>query len=382
MFICKVASRCNLDCDYCYVYHRIDQSWRQQPNRVSLETVKQLAKRVDEHALAHNLPNIDIVMHGGEPLLIGLKHMKRFCEVIRENTHHTNTHFHVQTNGTLFDQETLNFCLEWNVSVGLSFDGPRQANDLHRINHDGHSSFDAVEQTLKLLCSEDGRKIWSGFLTVIDIRNDPVEVYSYLRSFNPPSIEFLLPLCHYDLRPFGKETSLDTTPYADWLLRVFEVWYHERPQTTKIRRFRDIIALLAGASDSTEEWGLTPVDFILVETNGEIQAVDTLKVTYPGASHLGLNIFDHSFDDALKSPAVIERQSGLAVLCETCQKCELVNVCGGGYFPHRYSRVMGFQNPSVYCADLMKLIRTIYRTVDDDLRKLRIGTCQSAKRGV
>ena len=34
-FLVKVASRCNLDCDYCYVYHHADQSWRAMPEVLS-----------------------------------------------------------------------------------------------------------------------------------------------------------------------------------------------------------------------------------------------------------------------------------------------------------------------------------------------------------
>ena len=30
-FIVKLHSRCNLSCDYCYVYHHVDQSWRDRP---------------------------------------------------------------------------------------------------------------------------------------------------------------------------------------------------------------------------------------------------------------------------------------------------------------------------------------------------------------
>jgi uncharacterized protein len=64
------------------------------------------------------------------------------------------------------------------------------------------------------------------------------------------------------------------------------------------------------------------------------------------------------------------RQQNWHTLSETCRRCDLVRVCGGGYFPQRYSRENGFQNTSVYCADLMKLIRTITGTVRQDLRSL------------
>lgn len=371
MFICKVASRCNLDCDYCYVYRHADQTWRNQPVKMSLDTAAQFGRRIDEHARRHGLTRVDVVMHGGEPFLIGLDYMQQLCTIISEHALNTQIQFRTQTNGTFFDKATLEFCIKWNMTVGLSLDGPRHVNDVHRLDHHGHSSFADVERGLTLLSSREGRPIWSGFLTVIDLRHNPLDVYEYLRSFTPRSIEFLLPLGHYELRPPGKEVSLDTTLYADWLLPIFHRWYEERPQPITIRRFRDVIALLAGLNNSSEEWGLQPIDFAVIETNGEIQAVDTLKITYPGANHLGLDIFRHSFDDMFSAPSVVERQLRWSSICTTCQSCSLVKVCGGGYFPHRYSHANGFQNPSIYCADIMKLIREIHVCVSADVRRLR-----------
>ena len=366
-FICKVASRCNLDCDYCYIYHHVDQTWRDQPQRMSLDTAAQLGRRIKEHALRHHLSGVDVTLHGGEPLLVGVDYLTQWVEQVAMLAEGVPLQFQMQTNGVLFDEEALQFCLKWNVRVGLSMDGPRKANDLHRFNFDRKSSFEMVERAARLLASPEGKRIWSGFLAVIDLQHDPVEVYDYFRSFNPHSIEFLLPLANYDARPPGKLVDLNTTPYADWLLAIFLQWFNERPQTITVRRFRDIIALMAGATSSSEEWGLQPVDFAVVETNGSIEAVDTLKTCYSGANYLGLNIFTNTFDDMYTAPAVVERQARWSKLCATCQECELVGVCGGGYFPHRYSAQNGFQNPSIYCADLMKMIREIHRAVSATL---------------
>lgn len=367
-FICKVASRCNLNCDYCYVYHHPDQSWRTQPQRMSLSTAGRLGERINEHAVAHGLAQVDFILHGGEPLLLGVDYLRALCETVTRHAPDVRIRWNGQTNGTAYTEEVLEFCREWEVSFGLSLDGPRMANDLHRLDHAGRSSFDAVERSLELL----GRSghLWGGILAVIDLRADPLETYSYFRSFNPPSIDFLLPLANHDSPPPGKEDPY-ATPYADWLLKVFDVWYAEKPQPIRIRRFRDIVALYLGSTRSSEEWGLQPVDFIVVETNGEIQAVDTLKTTYPGACDLGMNIFSHGFDNALSSPLVRSRQNNWATLCDTCRSCDLVRICGGGYFPQRYSSSNGFQNTSVYCADLMKLIRTVTGTVGADLRSLQ-----------
>src|SRR6267154_5234629 len=70
-FIVKIHSRCDLACDYCYMYEMADQSWRDRPRRMSDEIAAQTAMRIGEHARAHRLARISRVLHGGEPLLAG-----------------------------------------------------------------------------------------------------------------------------------------------------------------------------------------------------------------------------------------------------------------------------------------------------------------------
>src|SRR5580692_5031920 len=49
-FIVKVHSRCDLSCDYCYMYEMADQSWRDQPRAMSEQTADVTARRIGEHA--------------------------------------------------------------------------------------------------------------------------------------------------------------------------------------------------------------------------------------------------------------------------------------------------------------------------------------------
>ena len=73
----------------------------------------------------------------------------------------------------------------------------------------------------------------------------------------------------------------------------------------------------------------------------------------------GLDVFRHSFDEALRHPGVAARQAGAAALAAQCRACPLLRVCGGGHYAHRYRAGHGFRNPSVYCADLQRLIRHV-----------------------
>jgi uncharacterized protein len=46
----KVASRCNINCTYCYVYNMGDDGWRDMPALISRETVGALAEALGELA--------------------------------------------------------------------------------------------------------------------------------------------------------------------------------------------------------------------------------------------------------------------------------------------------------------------------------------------
>ena len=63
----KVASRCNLDCSYCYVYHMGDESWRSLPKRMSKETQALVVAELGSLMRAQSRP-FSVVLHGGEKL--------------------------------------------------------------------------------------------------------------------------------------------------------------------------------------------------------------------------------------------------------------------------------------------------------------------------
>src|SRR6201999_2913275 len=82
-FVIKIHSRCDLSCDYCYMYQMADQTWRDQPRKMSESTVDLAAKRIGEHARAHHLSQIAVTLHGGEPLLAGPGLIERLVDSTR-----------------------------------------------------------------------------------------------------------------------------------------------------------------------------------------------------------------------------------------------------------------------------------------------------------
>src|SRR5207247_437225 len=185
-------------------------------------------------------------------------------------------------------------------------------------------------------------------------------------SYKPPSLDFLLPDNNFDRIPFGK-SDFNSTPYADWLIKIFNNWFN-REKTIEIRFFNSIIEQIFGFPSIVETLGLEPAPIIVIETNGNIEALDVLKTTYNGATRLGFNVLDSDFDQIFTHNLVNIRNNGINSLCRECQQCSMVKICGGGYLPHRYSSRNNFDNTSVYCMDLKKLILHIYTSIHSQIK--------------
>ncbi|MFJ5222007.1 FxsB family cyclophane-forming radical SAM/SPASM peptide maturase [Streptomyces sp. NPDC088400] len=367
-FIVKAHGRCNLACRYCYLYAGPDRTWRERPAAASPAVLDRTADRIAEHAAAHSLSEISLVLHGGEPLLAGAGRLAAFAGLVRDRVGPGRTvHATVQTNATLLTEARIATLARHSIRVGISLDGGLPAHNTLRVDHAGRPSRAAAARGARLLAAHHP-EAYAGILTVVDPRTDPVEMYESLLALRPPALDLLLPHGNWTTPPPGlpggdpdsrTPGANHPTPYGDWLCAVFDRWWRAGRRETRIRLFEECVALLLGLPGATESLGLDPVNAIVVETDGAIEQVDSLKSAYDTAAATGLDIFRHTFDDALRHPGVAARQAGAGALAAVCRACPLLTVCGGGHYAHRYRAGHGFTHPSVYCADLDRLVRHV-----------------------
>ncbi len=353
-YVLKVHSRCDLACDHCYVYEHADQSWRRKPRAISVATVDAAAIRIAEHAARHRIGRVRIVLHGGEPLLIGHAGMGQILAVLdRRITPVTRLGVSIQTNGVRLDERWCDLFGQHGVMIGVSLDGDRAANDRHRRFADGRSSYEQVSRALALLREPRYRHLYAGILCTIDIGSDPIAVYEALVAEEPPRIDLLLPHATWE-NPPARSAGLDE-PYAAWLLAVHRRWERDG-KPVPIRFFDSLMSAANGGPSWSEAVGTDPVDLMVVETDGTFEEPDVLKIAYDGAPATSLHVSSHTVDEVARLPGFAVRGGGIAALSQTCQACEVVRTCGGGLYAHRYRAGTGFDNPSVYCADLKSLI--------------------------
>ncbi|MGY5056287.1 radical SAM/SPASM protein FxsBH, inactivated beta-hydroxylase extension form [Streptomyces sp. 900105755] len=361
--VLKIHSRCDLLCDHCYVYQHADQSWRSRPTFIRPETVRAVAARLAEYAGSRALESVSVILHGGEPLLVGPARLRDICaELTRALAPLTALDLRMHTNAVTLNRRHLDVCREFGVRVSVSLDGDRAANDRHRLDRRGRSSYDRVVRGIRLLQEPEYRHLFSGVLCTVDVANDPVAVHDALTELAPPRIDYLLPHSTWDSPPPNPAGT--TTPYADWLLAVFDRW-EQQGRPMPVRTFDSVLSTLRGGPPLTEALGLAPSDLAVIETDGDFEQADWLKSAYAGAPETGYDVFRHGFAEFAAHPGVQARQRGVDGLGDTCRGCPVVRSCGGGLYGHRYRSGNGFDNPSVFCGDLRSLIEGIADRVTD-----------------
>jgi uncharacterized protein len=319
-------------------------------------------ERIAEHVNRHGLASVDVILHGGEPLLAGAEWLASLVGSLHARVP-AQVRMTLQTNGTLLDRPMLSTLKSLGIGIGVSLDGDAEATGRHRRYANGRNSFDDITDGLGLLQSPEFRDCYNGVLCTIDVENDPVSTYEALLKFAPPALDLLLPHANWS-------TARPGTGYADWLIAVFERWYSAPRQETRIRLFSELIQLVLGHPGEVEGLGLLPSTLVVVDTDGAIKQLDSLSSTYPGAADTGLAVMSNSFDDMLDLPTTVARQIGADALSPQCRACEVMGICGGGLYPHRFRNDTGFLNPSVYCDDLFKLITHVRDRVVADLHLL------------
>lgn len=349
--ILKVASRCNLNCSYCYVYNKGDMSWRDRPTRMSDQVIDAAITRIRRHCLLSQQPRIDIAFHGGEPSLIGADQFSEICGRLRDGLDDlVAVKLLMQTNGTLLDESWISVLEHHDVHVGISVDGPKDVHDAFRVDHQGRGSYDAVTRGVELLRSS---RVHISALTVVQLGQDGLRSHRHLRALGFDRIHYLLPdFTHDTIDPVRQEYG--PTPCADYLLPILEHWWMNEAADVSIGIFWHMARLIYGGASQIDFFGSPPLRFIFIESDGALEGLDVLKICEPGMSGTGLNVLTSEFMDVADRSDFyrnvmfdgIDRPAA-------CRGCREERTCGGGYLPHRYSRAAGFDNRSVWCRDIL-----------------------------
>ena len=330
---------------------------------MSIETIDATVKSLAEVAAAQNKP-FAVVLHGGEPLLIGPGRLHYLFDSLRAKLP-PSLPVSMQTNGILLTDEVLNMCSEYKVSVAVSIDGPKVVNDASRMDHRGEGTFDRVIRGIERLSAHrDSDFLYAGLLAVIDTRYSPQEIYSFFKDIKAPSVDFLYRDGHYACLPFGK-SSINSVEYGSWMLKLAGCYVNDQ-SPVPIRIIDDMFKVLLGGTGTKEGMGITEFGIAIIDTDGSITKNDTLKSSGTSADQFEnkWNVKTGSLVNLLQSEEFEHYYHQQKPSNEKCRKCPYFTVCGGGMLTHRWSIKNGFDNPTIYCSDQMYLIEGLKKILE------------------
>lgn len=349
--ILKITERCNIDCTYCYYFNGNNEDYTIQPAYLSFDTAKSLVSYLCDAALTHSIDEIQIDLHGGEPLLMKKARMSAILEIFRSGIPaSTNLKICVQTNATLLDNEWISIFSKYNVAIGISLDGPPKENDLHRIDKQGRGTYSTVAKAIKKLKAINERQegIFAGIICVINPNFDGRKVYRhFVDDLGIKRIHFLNP--NHTRDTATTELAEGT---AQFLLGALTEWLNDGDPQIYVRQFTDPLRRLCATNLSKA----TPHRFIAmtVRADGQLAIDDDLRNTLPSLFNLGLNVATSTLADFINHPRVANFLQACAETPPACLQCGANGICrsGAGFgesILHRYSFVNKFRNASLFC---------------------------------
>jgi uncharacterized protein len=232
--VVKLTERCNINCTYCYVFNKGDETFKEHPPLMPLNVVDAMGSFLNDAAEKTGATEVIVIFHGGEPLILKKRKFDQVCTNLRALiTAPEKLRFCIQTNGMLVDEEWIELFDKHQIAVGVSIDGPKEENDRYRIDHQGRGTYDRVAKGIHLLreARDEGLIPGMGVLSVANPRLDGGLVYRhFVDELKLDNFDFLLPI-----DPHDGFNYLDNEGYSRFLCQVFDEWVRDNNPIVSVR---------------------------------------------------------------------------------------------------------------------------------------------------
>jgi uncharacterized protein len=329
-YILKLAgTSCNIDCTYC------NEKSKALVYNENL-TIKYISKLFED---SNDNEKIDILLHGGEPLIIGFQKIKNLLELLRAN-HDKLGYVKVQTNGTLLNKKWFQLFFEdfqdLKIDISISLDGDSYLNYL-RVDYQNKDTTTSVENVF-LLAKQYNKKI--GVLSVINKLhiNNTQRFVSYFEKFKENILFLKFNPLYTSREELDTATNITPSEYTYFLQRVYQLWIEKNLyKNFVIEPIISYIQSLKGIEDRKycefqKNKPYKCFEFNTIYPNGDIAPCDTLSIN---DFKVG-NIFNNSIQVEEKN--FFEQKHNLKIIDlmnSKCEACEIKELCGGGCLAQR-----------------------------------------------
>jgi len=350
--IFKPTEMCNARCIYCEVVKKT-----RGPKQMTFKTLELFFRRVNEFLLERPQEEMEIIWHGGEPLLLGPRYFEQARLYQEKHCSETVTRIEhsIQSNLTLLSREFLDPLRKLGITdLGSSYDpignirGLGQKRDWLAYNQ---RFMDAI-----CLLAEEGFT-W-GVIYVVTQRSlaHPREIFNFLTNMSPRRGLMFNPLLVYG----GGLDQIKISPaeYAEFLGTIFPLWWRNREDFGPVEPFASLVRyLLEGRKSSMcTDSGACADSHVSVLPDGSAfhcgRAADWGLLPYG-------SIYEKSFSQIFSDPQreILKRRQAVLPATE-CRGCRGWDICHGGCPLEGWFAAGSFLHKSDWCRAKQELIET------------------------
>lgn len=357
--ILKVTKACNLKCDYCYID-------KEKPNtHMNSDMIELIVKRLCDV----NEKNVSVILHGGEPLLNFIE-IKKAVRNIKKWNLKKNIFFYIQSNGTIVNEEIINFIKKEKIGFGISLDAPKNLHDSNRKYRNNKGSFDDIMKNIEIL---KDNKVGVSILTVLNSKNIEhiEEIIDFYISKNLTSFSFI-PFQSIGEADSKNYLAITSKQYLEAMTKLFKriEQYNKTHKKSFIaeREFLHIIkTILFGEEETSFLCKRTPCgaasNVFAFDYNGDVYCCDDFLED--PKFYLG-NVKYNTISDFRKHENALKLQNRCVNNIPDCKICPFKKICCGGCASSAYSSNGVVCSKTEHCEYYKNLIDFIFDLIEED----------------
>lgn len=307
------GNKCNMACMYC---SELPKSFTQEQCNFDMGKIKVILEKLPK--------NVDVILHGGEPSLIGKENILWLINCIRDLGFERTPS--IQTNGFLDDSWVDFFASNKELlRVSVSMDGNRRCNEFRRTaDLDSEKAFETVDQFLHKL---DDAQIEFRCIATVNSSSWRYggEIVNYFEQYRWLKFVRLNPCFDMDENRV-KSWAVTPAQYLVCLKQAFNRMLEL--QTYKKFKLDPLMDMVEGIQDEAVEYAFKCNKFSSIFPDGSVMSCDAMREVEQKAD-IGEKMFDN-----FVQPEYVQDIIG------KCNACKDLYLCKGGCPPlmYRYER--------------------------------------------